>query len=145
MLYYLTPVRTAIIKKSTSNKWWRCGKKRTLLYCGRNINWGSRYGKQYELLKTLKIKLPYDPAKLPWWLRWYSVCLQCRRPGFNPWVGKISWRRKWQPTPGFLSGKVPWKEEPLRPQSMGLQNVGHDWAISLFQQNYSWAYTPQTP
>uniref|UniRef100_A0AC11DZ86 Serine/threonine kinase 39 n=1 Tax=Ovis aries TaxID=9940 RepID=A0AC11DZ86_SHEEP len=40
-----------------------------------------------------------------WWLRWYSVCLQCRRPGFNPWVGKISWRRKWQPTPVFLSGK----------------------------------------
>ena len=25
-----------------------------------------------------------------------NVCLQCRRPRFNPWVGKISWRRKWQ-------------------------------------------------
>ena len=34
-----------------------------------------------------------------------SVCLQCGRPGFNPWVGKISWRRKWQPTPVFLLGK----------------------------------------
>ena len=33
------------------------------------------------------------------------ICLQCRRPGFNPWVGKISWRRKWQPTPVFLPGK----------------------------------------
>ena len=31
--------------------------------------------------------------------------LQCGRPGFNPWVGKISWRRKWQPTPVFLPGK----------------------------------------
>ena len=30
---------------------------------------------------------------------------QCRRPGFYPWVGKISWRRKLQPTPVFLSGK----------------------------------------
>ena len=28
-----------------------------------------------------------------------------QRPGFNPWVGKISWRRKWQPTPVFLPGK----------------------------------------
>ena len=28
-----------------------------------------------------------------------------RRPGFNPWVGKISWRRKWQPTPVFLPGE----------------------------------------
>ena len=27
------------------------------------------------------------------------------RPGFNPWVGKIPWRRKWQPTPVFLPGK----------------------------------------
>ena len=28
--------------------------------------------------------------------------LQCGRPGFDPWVGKISWRREWQPTPVFL-------------------------------------------
>ena len=34
-----------------------------------------------------------------------SVCLQCERPGFNPWVGKIPWRRKWQSTPGLLPGK----------------------------------------
>ena len=31
-----------------------------------------------------------------------SVCLQCGRPGFDPWVGKIPRRRKWQPTPVFL-------------------------------------------
>ena len=31
-----------------------------------------------------------------------SVCLQCGRPGFDPWVGMIPWRRKWQPTPVFL-------------------------------------------
>ena len=30
---------------------------------------------------------------------------QCRRLGFNPWVGKIPWRRKWQPTPVFLLRK----------------------------------------
>jgi len=28
-------------------------------------------------------------------------------PGFNPWVGKMSWKRKWQPTPVFLPGKSP--------------------------------------
>ena len=28
-----------------------------------------------------------------------------RRHGFNPWVGKIPWRRKWQPTPVFLPEK----------------------------------------
>ena len=33
-----------------------------------------------------------------------STC-KCRRPGFNSWVGKIPWRRKWQPTPVLLLGK----------------------------------------
>ena len=28
-----------------------------------------------------------------------------KRPGSNPSVGKISWRRKWPPTPVFLPGK----------------------------------------
>ena len=30
---------------------------------------------------------------------------KCGRPRFDPWVGKIPWRRKWQPTPGLLLGK----------------------------------------
>ena len=36
-----------------------------------------------------------------------SIC-QCRRHkrlGFAPWVGKIPWRRKWQPAPVFLPGE----------------------------------------
>ena len=28
-----------------------------------------------------------------------------RLPGFDTWVGKIPWRRKWQPTPVFLPGE----------------------------------------
>ena len=31
-----------------------------------------------------------------------------------------------------LAWKIPWMEEPGRPQSMGSQRVGHDWATSLF-------------
>ena len=34
-----------------------------------------------------------------------SVCLQCGRPGFDPWVWKIPWRGKWQPTSVFLPGE----------------------------------------
>ena len=33
------------------------------------------------------------------------VCLQCGRAEFDPWVGKIPWRRKWQPTAVLLPGK----------------------------------------
>ena len=32
------------------------------------------------------------------------ICLQCRKPGFDPWVGKIPWRRERLPTPVFWPG-----------------------------------------
>ena len=34
-----------------------------------------------------------------------SLYLQCGRPGFDPWVGKIPWRKKWQTTPVLLPRK----------------------------------------
>ena len=63
---------------------------------------------------------------LPWWLRRLRIHLQCRRPGFNPGVGKIPWRRAWQPTAVYLPGESPWTEEPGGLQSIELQRVGHD-------------------
>ena len=39
------------------------------------------------------------------WLSGKEFAFQCRRCGFNPWVGKIPLRRKWQPTSVFLLGK----------------------------------------
>ena len=34
-----------------------------------------------------------------------ELTCQCKRCGFNPWVRKIPWNRKWQPTPVFLTEK----------------------------------------
>ena len=42
---------------------------------------------------------------LLWCRRGTESSCQCKRPGFDPWVRRIPWRRKWQPTPGFLPGK----------------------------------------
>ena len=64
MRYHFTPVRMAIIKKSTSNKSWRgCGEKVTLLRCW----WERKLVKPLlktlqRFLKKLKIELPYGPA-----------------------------------------------------------------------------------
>ena len=41
-----------------------------------------------------------------------------KRPGFDAWVGKIPWRRKWQPTPVFLPGGSPWTEDLGRQQTV---------------------------
>ena len=41
-----------------------------------------------------------------------STC-QCKRRGFNPWVGKIPWQRKWQPTPVFLPGEFHGQRSPV--------------------------------
>ena len=42
---------------------------------------------------------------LPWWLSGKEPACQSRRSGFGPWVGKIPWRREWQPTPVLLPEK----------------------------------------
>ena len=39
-------------------------------------------------------------------------CRRYRRPGFDPWVGKIPWKRKWQHTRVFLPGKFHGQSNP---------------------------------
>ena len=65
--------------------------------------------------------------RVPQWQRIHLPCrtrgLQCRRHGFDPWVGKIPWSRKWQPTQVFLPeesqgqrslvGDSPWGHKEL--------------------------------
>ena len=55
-------------------------------------------------------------------------CRRRKRRRFHPWVGKIAWRRKWEPTPVFLPGEPLWTEEPGGLQSIGSQRVWHDWS-----------------
>ena len=48
------------------------------------------------------------PVELPRWLSGKESACQCRRHrrcGLDPWIGKIPWRREWQPTLVFLPGK----------------------------------------
>ena len=65
--------------------------------------------------------------QLPWWLLQFkeSVC-QCRRLGFHPWVRKILWRRKWQPTPEFLPGKSHGQRNLLGYSPWGYKRVQHN-------------------
>ena len=64
--------------------------------------WGHRVGHDWSDLAAAAFYW------LPWWFsgkesaRIVRDRLQCRRPGLDPSVRKIPWRRKWQPTPVFL-------------------------------------------
>ena len=67
---------------------------------------------------------------LPLWLSWYRIRLQCRRPGFDPWVGKMPWRRDRLPTPVFWPGEFHGLYSPW-----GCR-VRHDWlSLSLSKAN----------
>ena len=55
-----------------------------------------------------------------------------------------NWRRKWQPTPVLLPGKIPWTEELGRPQSTGLQRVGHDWVTHTHTHHSKWDFPAGT-
>ena len=53
---------------------------------------------------------------------------QCKQWGFNPWAGKIPWRRKWQTTPVFLPRKH--GQRSLAGYSSWGRRVRHSWACT---------------
>ena len=48
------------------------------------------------------------------------VCLQRRRPGFNPWVGKILLEKEMATHASILAWKIPWVEGPGGLHPMGV-------------------------
>ena len=62
-----------------------------------------------QTIQFLKIKIILkDRTGLPRWLSSKESACSCKRHkrcGFDPWIGKILWRRTWQPNPIFLPGK----------------------------------------
>ena len=65
--------------------------------------------------------------------------LQCRRPGFNPWVGKIPWRRERLPTPVFWPGEFhglysPWASL-IAPLVKNLPAMQEMWVRFLRQED----------
>ena len=72
------------------------------------------------------------------WLRGKESTCQCRRlkrQGFNPWVGKIPWRRNWQLTPVFLPGES-YGQRSLTGYSQWGHRVRHNWSNKTTTQHY---------
>ena len=91
----------------------------------------------YTLNGWIVWNLNYIPIKLlrarvvrglPRWHSGEESDCRCRRHGFDPWAGKIIWRRKWQPTPVFLPGKLYGQRSLVGYSTGGSQRVGQDLA-----------------
>ena len=63
---------------------------------------------------------------LPQWLSWYRICLPCGRPGFNPWIVKIPWRREQLPALVFWPGEF---QGLTFRDSIQIQGLRYFWAI----------------
>ena len=85
-----------------------------------------------------EISVPYPQlcCGFPGGLAVKNLPVNVRNAGFDPWVLKIPWRRKWQPTPDFLPG-IFHGQRNCGLQSMGLERIGHNLATRKQQQNYS--------
>ena len=59
-----------------------------------------------------------------------KISMQCRRPRFNPWVGKVSWRREWLPTPVFLPGKFHGQRSLA-----GYKSMDHEESYTIYNTN----------
>ena len=78
-----------------------------------------------------------DPKFVYRLLRWpggKEPTYQCRKCGFNPWVGKILWKREWQCSPVFLLGKSHGQRSLVGSSPGGHKKAGHHLATKQQQQ-----------
>ena len=97
---------------------------------------------QARNLNCLKISLYFSLCGLAQWFSGKEPTCPCRRCRFDPWVRKIPWRRKWQPTVAFLPGKFqrglagysPWSRKRVRHNQVTKQQISlhsHHQSLSL--------------
>ena len=89
--------------------------------------WGCKESDTTEWLSTAQHTSGKEPT---------CQCRRQKRLGFDPWVGKIPWRRAWQPILVFLLGESPWTKEP----TVGLWSAVHG-ATKSWTQVSDWAHT----
>ena len=97
----------------------------------------------HQIQRSISIPTLHSlPPVLALWLTSAFLIVLFNRPGFDPWVGKIPWRRKWQPTPVSLPGKShghrslagcsPWGRKELGTTerlTLTLKGLAHSYAM----------------
>ena len=96
-------------------------------FLGQEVTPGNRIGYPFQYsLPSLVAQIVKNKKK---------IHLQCRRPGFDLWVGQIPGRRAWRPTPVFFL-EISMDNGAWWLQSMWSQRVGHDWVTKHLKTIY---------
>ena len=69
-----------------------------------------------------------------------DICLQCRRPKFNPWVEKMPWRREWLHTPIFLPGEFHGQRSPEGYSPWGCKESDTTEQLTLFFLRFNFSF-----
>ena len=99
----------------------------------------------------MRIEPSYYRQETPLVAQWLKkfIC-QCKRWGFDPWVWKIPWSRKWHPAPVFLPGKSHGQRSLVGYSPWGHKRVGHNLGTEHNNNNIigttvSFPYTSPSP
>ena len=93
------------------------------------------YWQNKEIYMCILIHMLYI-SWFSWWLIGQRICLQCRRHRrceFDPYIGKISWRSKSQPTPVFLPEKSHRQRSLFGFSPWDHRTVGYNWVQAHIQ------------
>ena len=102
------------------------------MHCTQTLTWTwFRYFRRWDFEIWVDAVMGWDPGG-PWdGVRWLNgkesayQCGRCRKCRFDPWVGKIPWRRKWQSPLVFLPGESRGQRSLVGYSPWGSQRVGH--------------------
>ena len=90
------------------------------------------------LLVAIKVTGAHTTLGFPGGVASKEPACHCRRhkgTRFDPWVGKVPWRRKWQPTPVFLPGEFHGQ------LSLADHRVGHNWVTLTHTHTHTHIHT----
>ena len=110
---------------------------------------------QFDTCTSIKLKLQTQSiygglaggGGLPKWLTGKESTCQCRIPGFDSWLRKVPWSRKWQPTTVFLPEKSPGQRSLVGYSPWGHKELDTTEQLTLSPRDASsskWSYWLKT-
>ena len=136
------------LKRRVSFTWTANSESGSLMTLGKLFDFFSHslltYGSYVNLL--LFLGRQNKSSVLPRWLSGKEPACQSRRLrrcGFSPWVRKISWSRKWQPTSVFSPGESHGQRSLAGHSPWGRKRVGCNWTWTKQQRTNNYAAMPR--